>query len=135
MAGILKYYDISVLYDLSKSNAVAVALSQLSMGSVSHVEEDKKELVHDVHRFAHLGVRFVDSTKGGVMDHIGSKSSFVSDVKAKQGLDSILIKLKEAVLKKSVEAFSQGGDGVFRYQGHLCVPNVNVERENLIRSP
>jgi len=39
----------------------------------------------------------------------------VADVKAKQGLDPILIELKEAVLKKSVEAFSQEGDGVFRY--------------------
>ncbi|WMV19134.1 hypothetical protein MTR67_012519 [Solanum verrucosum] len=74
---------------------------------------------------AQLGVPLVDSTKGGVMVHNGSESSFVMDVKAKQGLDPILVELKETVLKKFVETFSQGGDGVLRYQGRLCVPNVD----------
>ncbi|WMV08875.1 hypothetical protein MTR67_002260 [Solanum verrucosum] len=74
----------------------------------------------------------VDSTKGGVMVHNGSESSFVSEVKAKQCLDSILVELKEAVLKKSIEAFSQGGDGVVRYQGELCVLNVNDLREQIL---
>ena len=45
-----------VLYNPGKANVVADALSRLSMGSVSHVEDGKKELVHDVHRLAHLGV-------------------------------------------------------------------------------
>ncbi|WMV46356.1 hypothetical protein MTR67_039741, partial [Solanum verrucosum] len=52
----------------------------------------------------------------------GSESSFVADVNAKQGLDPTLVELKEVALKKFVEAFSQGGDVVLRYQGHLCVP-------------
>ncbi|WMV41079.1 hypothetical protein MTR67_034464 [Solanum verrucosum] len=54
--------------------------------------------------------------KGGVMVRNGSESSFVMDVKSKKSLDPILVELKEAVLKKSIEAFSQGGDGVLRYQ-------------------
>jgi len=61
----------------------------------------------------------VDSSKGGFMAHSGSETSFVMDVKTKQGLDPILVELKEAVLKKSVEAFSQGGDWMLRYQGRL----------------
>ncbi|WMV08732.1 hypothetical protein MTR67_002117 [Solanum verrucosum] len=93
------------------ANLVAASLSRLSMGSVSHIDDDKKELVRDVHRLARLGVQLVDSTKGGVMVHNGSKSSLVSDVKAKKCLDPTLVELKEVVLKKSVEAFSQGGVG------------------------
>jgi len=62
----------------------------------------------------------------------GSESSFVSNVIARQGLDLIFIALKEAVLKKSVEDFSQGGDGVLRYQNHLCVPNVDDLREQIL---
>ncbi|KAH0685610.1 hypothetical protein KY290_017106 [Solanum tuberosum] len=126
---LLKYYNMSVLYHSGKANVVADSLSRLSMGSVAHTEEEKKELVRDVHRLARLGIQLVDSTKGGVMVHNGSKSSFVTDVKAKQGLDPILVELKEAVLKKSVEAFSQGGDKVLRYQGQLCVPTVDELRE------
>ncbi|WMV58759.1 hypothetical protein MTR67_052144 [Solanum verrucosum] len=68
-----------------KENMVVDALSWLSMGSVSHVEEDKKEFVHDVQRLARSGDRLFDSTKVCVMVHNGSKSSFVSDVKSKQG--------------------------------------------------
>ncbi|WMV18889.1 hypothetical protein MTR67_012274 [Solanum verrucosum] len=98
---------LSVLYHPDKANVVADTLSQLSMGSVSDVEEDKKELVRDVHRLSRLGVQLMDSTKGGVMVHNGSESSFVNDVKAKQCLDLTLVELKEVVLKKSVEAFSQ----------------------------
>ncbi|WMV46650.1 hypothetical protein MTR67_040035 [Solanum verrucosum] len=129
---LLKDYDMGVLYHPSKVNVVADALSRLSMGSVTHIEGDKNELVRDVHRLARLSVHLVDSTKGCVMVHNGSESSFVADVKSKQGLDPTLVELKEAVLKKSVEAFSQGGDGVLRYQGRFYVPNIDEFREQIL---
>ena len=47
-------------YHRRKENVVADALSRLSMGSVSHVEEKIKELVNDVHRLARLGVRLMN---------------------------------------------------------------------------
>lgn len=53
----------------------------------------------------------MDSTKGGVIVDNVSKSFFVMDVKYKQELDPILVKLKELVLNKSVEAFSRGRGG------------------------
>ncbi|WMV58814.1 hypothetical protein MTR67_052199 [Solanum verrucosum] len=37
------------------------------------------------------------------------------------------------MLMKSVEAFSQGGYAVLRYQGRLCVPNVDDLREQILR--
>ncbi|WMV08618.1 hypothetical protein MTR67_002003 [Solanum verrucosum] len=46
---------------------------------------------------------------------------------AKQDLDSTLVESEEVVLKKVVEAFSQGGDGVLCYQGRLCVPKEMVK--------
>ena len=46
---------MSVLYHPGKANMVADALSWLSMGSVSHVEEAKKYLLKDVHRLARMG--------------------------------------------------------------------------------
>ncbi|WMV41874.1 hypothetical protein MTR67_035259 [Solanum verrucosum] len=123
---------MSVLYHLGKANVVADALSRLSMGSVAHIDEDKKELVQNVHRLARLAVRLMDSTKGSVMVHNGSESSFVTDVKAMQCLDPTLVVLKEMILRKSIEAFSQGGDGVLRYQGCLCVSKVDDLREQIL---
>ncbi|KAH0675965.1 hypothetical protein KY285_023766 [Solanum tuberosum] len=67
---------------------------QLSMGSTTHFEEDKKELARDVHRLACLGVCLIDSTEGGVV-----------------------VMNEENVYKQKVMAFEQGGDGVLRYQG------------------
>ena len=49
---LLKYYDTSVLYHPGKANVGADALSRLLMGSVAHIEDDKKELVRDVHRLS-----------------------------------------------------------------------------------
>ncbi|WMV50784.1 hypothetical protein MTR67_044169 [Solanum verrucosum] len=104
--GFVIYCDDSRI-GLGKIQCVADTLSRLSMRSIVHVKHDKKELVHDVHRLAQLGVHFVDSDEDVVVVYNGSELSFVSDVKAKQSLDPILVELKEAVLKKTVETFSQ----------------------------
>ena len=51
-----KDYDMSVHYHPCKVNVVAYALSRLSMGSVDYVEEQKKDLMKDVHRLPRIGV-------------------------------------------------------------------------------
>src|SRR5688572_32686051 len=102
---------MSVLYHPGKVNVVGDALSRLSMNSVSHVEDEKKELVREVHRLARLGVRLVDSSDGGVVVLNGSESSLMMDVKAKQDMYPSFVKLKKSVETKVIEAFSKGGDG------------------------
>ena len=74
---------MSVIYHPDKANAVADALSRMTMGSVSHIEEAKKDLVRDFHRLSRLGVRLEDSSDGGFMVHNNSKSSLVVEVKSK----------------------------------------------------
>ena len=54
-----KDYDMSVHYHPGNANVVADALSRLSMGSVAHVEEERKVLVKDVNRLACLGVHLM----------------------------------------------------------------------------
>ena len=69
---LLKDYDMNVHYHQGKDNVVADALSTMSMGSIPHVEDKKKELVKDVHRLSRLGVRLVDSTSEAVSVHPSS---------------------------------------------------------------
>ena len=77
-----KDYDMSFHYHLGKANVVAGALIRLRMGSVSHIDDEKKELVKEVHQLTRLGVRLVDtSTTGGVSVHSSSESLFVVDIK------------------------------------------------------
>ena len=47
---LLKDYDMCVLYHPDKANVVVDVLSHMTMGSVSHVNKAKKDLVKDVHR-------------------------------------------------------------------------------------
>ena len=46
---LLKDYDMSVLYHPGKENVVTDSFSRVSMGSVTHVVDDKNELVKEVH--------------------------------------------------------------------------------------
>ena len=104
----LKDYDMSVHYHHGKANVVADALSRLSMGSVARVEDKRKD--------------------SGVIGQNGAESSLVVEVKEKQESDPILLELKGAVNNQRVEVFSQGGDGVLRDQGRLCVHDVGEWR-------
>ena len=79
----LKDYDMSVHYHLGKAIVVADALSRLSMGSVAHVEEKRKDLVKDVHRLARLRVRLMSISDSGVTVQNGAESSLVVEVKQK----------------------------------------------------
>ena len=74
----------------------------------------------------------MDSTEGGVVVMNGAESSLVSEVKEKQDQDPILLELKAFVHKQKVMAFEQGGDGVLRYQGRLCVPRVDELQERIM---
>ena len=51
------------------------------MGSVSHIDDEKKELVKKVHQLARFGVRLERTPSGGVSIHSSFESSFVLDVK------------------------------------------------------
>ena len=87
---------------------VADDLICIPIGSVSHVEEAKKNLVKDDHRLARLGVRLEDSPYGGFMVHHNSELSLVFEVNSKQHLDQPLMELKESIIGKINESFSLG---------------------------
>ena len=111
---------------------MADALSRLSMGSVAHVEQKIKELVKNVHRLTRLGVRLMSISDSGVTVQDVEESSLVIEVNEKQDNEPILLELKSLVHNQRVEVFSQGGDGVLRYKGRLCVPNVGELRQHIL---
>ena len=66
---LLKYYDINVLYHPDKAFVVADDLSRMTIGSVSHIDVSKKDVVRYVHILDRSGVSFNDSPNGGFMVH------------------------------------------------------------------
>ena len=106
---------MSVHNDPGKANVMVDALSKLRMGSVSHIDDDKKELVKEVHQLARLCLRLVGTRSGGFSVHSSYEYSVVVDVAAKHHLYPILMDLKDSVLSKLNESFSLRGNGVLKY--------------------
>ncbi|XP_070057110.1 uncharacterized protein [Nicotiana tomentosiformis] len=65
-------------------------------------------------------------SEGGVIVRNRAESSLVTEVKEKQYSDPMLVHLKEGIHKHKTTTLSLGmDDGTLRYQGRLCVPNVD----------
>ena len=75
---------------------------------MSHIDDEKKDLVKELRQLARLGVWLVDTPSEDVSVHSSFESSFVVDVKAKQYLHPVLMELKDLVLSKVNEPFSLG---------------------------
>lgn len=69
------------------ANVVVDYLCRITMGSVSHIDEVKKNLAREVNRFAVLGVRFESALDGGATVHCNYESPLVVEVKSKQHID------------------------------------------------
>ena len=93
---------------------------------------EKKELVKDVHRLARLGVRLMSISDSGVIVQNGAELSLVVEVKEKKESDLIFLEIKDAINNQRVEDFFQGGYGVLRYQGRLCVIDVGDLKKHIL---
>jgi len=52
-------------------------------------------------------------------------SSLSAEIKEKQVLNPLLMKIQSDIGGKKVMVFEIGGDSTLRYQGRLCLPDVN----------
>ncbi|KAF3660837.1 hypothetical protein FXO37_13202 [Capsicum annuum] len=66
VVGVIETLEHDRSLPFGKSNIVADSLSRMSMGSVAHMEDNKKKLVQEVHQNSRLGVRLVNSAEGSV---------------------------------------------------------------------
>lgn len=82
-----------------------------------------------VHTLACLGFYLMNFNNGGMIGKNCSKSSLVVELKEKQVSHLVLLQLKKAVHKKNVQLLSYEKGGILRYQGRLCVPNIDGLRE------
>ncbi|XP_070056515.1 uncharacterized protein [Nicotiana tomentosiformis] len=115
-----------------KANIVADALSRRSMGSIAHVEAEKRQLTREIHHLACLGVQLVNSNDGGGVLQNTAKSSLVAEVKERKYKDPELVELRERVLQQKKSLLELNGDGILRYRGRLCVPDVAGLRNKIM---
>ena len=84
------------------------ALGHMTMGSLSNVEEGNKGLAKYVNRLVRLGVRLDDCPNACYVVYNNSELFLLVEVKSKQHFDFLLMELKESVLVKFNESFTQG---------------------------
>ena len=77
----MKDYDVNILYHPGKANFVVDALICRSMGSLAHIDAEKRELTRELHQLGCLGVRLADSDDGGVILQSIAKSTLIAEVK------------------------------------------------------
>ncbi|XP_070032156.1 uncharacterized protein [Nicotiana tomentosiformis] len=93
----------------------------------------QRPLAKEVHRLASLGVLLANFSEGGVIVQNIAKSSLVMEVKENQYNDPLMVQLKEGIHKHKTTASSLNmDDGTLRYQGRLCVPNVDGLRKRIM---
>ncbi|XP_070034799.1 uncharacterized protein [Nicotiana tomentosiformis] len=108
----------------TEANVVADALSRRSVGSMSYLQPEKSGIAHDIHQLASLGVRLLDSGVTGITIQYMTTSSLVTEVKERQYDDHVLAHYRDTTPQKEKTSFEITKDGVLRYRGRLCVPNV-----------
>ena len=79
-----------------------------------------------------MGVRLIDSPNSGFLFYHNSKLSLLVEMKSKQHLDPLFMDLKESILINFNESSSRYGDCVLRYQGRLCMTDVENLRGKIL---
>ena len=129
----LKDYDVDILYHPGKENVVADALSHKSMGSLTDVQPERRDMVREIQRLSSLGVHLANSEDSRVSIRDVVEASIIDEVKIHQYKDPILAQYRDAALQKEKTPFKVTPDGVLRYEGRLCVPVTLGLRRQVIR--
>ncbi|XP_060202504.1 uncharacterized protein LOC132630943 [Lycium barbarum] len=79
---------------------------------------------HELHQLASLGVQLLGSGDAGITVQDTVTLSLVDEVQEHQYEDPTLIQYRETAPQKEKSLFEITRDGVLRYRGRLCVPDV-----------
>ncbi|XP_070017410.1 uncharacterized protein [Nicotiana sylvestris] len=94
------------------------------MGSLSYLQPEKRVIAHKIHQLASLGIRLLDSGDIGITIQDTATYSLTTEVKERQYEDPMLVHYRDTTSQKEKTPFEITEDGVLRYRGQLCVPNV-----------
>ena len=94
---LLKDYDCQILYHPEKANAVTDALSRKSMGSLSHIVEQRKERVKELHSLLNEGCSFEMSEDQPMIAQFRVRLNLIDEIRAAQESDPVMKELKEKV--------------------------------------
>lgn len=89
---LLKDYDCIILYHPDKANVVADALSQKSIGSLTHVTIGRIPLVKDIHGLGDMGVYLEVNDTNAILAHFWVGPMILDGIKEVQDKDEWVTK-------------------------------------------
>ena len=95
---VLKDYDVDILHHPGKENVVAHALSHMSMGRLTDIQRERRNMVREIQRLSSLRVRLANSEDSGVSIREVAESSIIDELKRHQCKDPVVAQYRDAAL-------------------------------------
>lgn len=128
---LLKDYDITIQYHPGKANRVADALSRKTEGesTVESMIMVQRPLLYEIQRFE------LEIISRGLMERLAALTlgpTLFDQIREGQLTDKFLQERHKRIEANERTEFQIDSDGVIRYQGRLCVPNIKSLRQQIL---
>ena len=130
---LVKDYDCSILYHPGKANVVADALSRKSLGSLAHIQVERRPIVQELQQVENDGIQLQIAEPGMFLAHVEVKFPLVDQIVEAQARDASRSKLLEKLEKEGESEFAMNEQGVLTYQGRVWVPEIDGMRQQLMQ--
>ena len=77
---LVKDYDCSILYHPGKANVVADALSRKSLGSLAHIQVERRPIVQELQQVENDGIQLQIAEPGMFLAHVEVKFPLVDQI-------------------------------------------------------
>ncbi|XP_028074184.1 uncharacterized protein LOC114276598 [Camellia sinensis] len=125
---LIKDYDLQILYHPRKENTIADALSRKSIGNLSCLLTDRRELSCDLEKNE---IEIVLREQGGILAVISAQLAIIEEIKEKQCEDELLKKCFDEIDSKPRPRFVIENE-VLKFHNKLCVPDCCELRKRVI---
>ncbi|XP_072071794.1 uncharacterized protein [Arachis hypogaea] len=122
----LKDYDFELSYHPGKANVVADALSRKSL-TIAWMKIKEEELVD---KFVDLKLDIGEVAGRACLNQLQISSTFKTEIQRAQQDEQKLQQFFQPVGDKRREEFTKDDEGLWKYKGRICIPNVGSLRQS-----
>lgn len=94
------------------------------MDSIAYLSVSKKPLAKEILTLESKFLKLDISKRGGLLDSIEAKTTFIDEIKAKKFEDESLKELKEKIVNVEAQETTLDEAGVLSVKERICVPRV-----------
>ena len=124
---LIKDYDLGVHYHPGKANVVADALSQKPCTLNSLIQAEQPTLFQEFESFEH------ELVSHGFLANVELKPTLINLIKSSQKAHESIDGIKRKISLERAPGFTEDDEGVFWFNGRLCVPNVKELKDLILK--